>query len=289
MGTSQKHRNAENGVKFAVDAKYRRELTKGNPCIIFEPAHRLLIQPRAAEYSSYTASLLSSLFYEARSLQPRSGNIFQYGYITTSLLILLLVWDCDYVSVSYSISYSISYSYSSSVSVSHSESVSYSLSYLVQDCETETQTIPYTYNGTTASYTYSGTTVPYTYTATTIPYTWTSTSTLNMKRNNGPSPSSLSATSFPSSPNPSSTSTIYDLEPGDNREKMKYPTRQMLKPTYSQPTSTSQAPTPSTKTKPCSAMTTFPARSFSPAKEFRENGLVSSSQLSQLLQHVTLA
>lgn len=215
--------------------------------------------------------------------------MFRYNNITTALLILLLVWDCDFVSVSYSISYSISYSYSSSVSVSYSESISYSLSYLVQGAQTETQTIPYTYSGTTASYTYSGTTVPYTYTATTIPYTWTSTSTLNMKRTNGPSPSSLSSTPFPSSPTTSCSPTIHDLERGDNHEKKNYPTPQMVKPTCSQPTSTNQAPTPSIQKKTCSAMTTFPARSFPPAKEFRENGLVNSSQLSQLLQYITLA
>lgn len=186
-----------------------------------------------------------------------------------------------------------------SVSQSYSEFVSYSTSLIDLGSCTETTTVPYTYyrtafytyTGTTVPYTYSGTTVDYTYVGTTVAYTETATSTIQMlvhRHTNEPSPSPASSTSSLSPSTTSSSTMSYDLEPGDNQDTKDYPTPTLLKAAHSLPTSTSKAPTPTVKTKTCSATTTFPARSFLPAEESRGNRLVSGGQLSQLLQHLTL-
>lgn len=80
----------------------------------------------------------------------------------------------------------------------------------------------------------------------------------------------------------------HTLEASDGHKLKPYPAPKKIKITGSAPTVTRKASTPTIKVKTCSATTTFPARSFLPAKESAANYLVSGSQLSQLLQLLTV-
>jgi hypothetical protein len=80
----------------------------------------------------------------------------------------------------------------------------------------------------------------------------------------------------------------HTLETSDGHKLKPYPAPKNIKITSSAPAATRKASTPTIKAKTCSATTTFPARSFLPAKESAASYLVSGSELSQLLQLLTV-